>query len=143
MTWTNCAPKWRTYSDDDLKALRPLFVSRAPQRRNGGAAHKDTIYAQPLSLVKQGGVTQKVPLTNLTLKDIDRLADPHRNAKLYAAIRARLEAHGGKADKAFPATDPLRKPDKDGGSLGHDGHRQDERHPGSGRSGQKRQHVAG
>ena len=107
-----------TYSDDDLKALRPLFVSRAPQRRNGGAAHKDTIYAQPLSLVKQGGVTQKVPLTNLTLKDIDRLADPHRNAKLYAAIRARLEAHGGKADKAFPATDPLRKPDKDGHPTG-------------------------
>lgn len=107
-----------TYSEDDLKALRPLFVSRAPQRRNGGAAHKDTIYAQPQSLVKQGGVTQKVPLTSLTLKDIDRLADPHRNAKLYAAIRARLEAHGGKADKAFPATEPLRKPDKDGHPTG-------------------------
>ena len=107
-----------TYSEDDLRALRPLFVSRSPQRRNGGAAHKDTIYAQPQSLVKQGGVTQKVPLTSLTLKDIDRLADKHRNAKLYAAIRARLEAHGGKADKAFPATDPLRKPDRDGNPTG-------------------------
>lgn len=36
-----------TYSDDDLRALRPLFVSRAPQRRNGGAAHKETVYAKP------------------------------------------------------------------------------------------------
>jgi CRISPR-associated endonuclease Csn1 len=86
--------------------LRPLFVSRAPQRRNSGAAHKDTIYAQPERLKEQGGVTQKVPLASLTLKDIDKLIDPHRNEKLYAAIRARLEAHGGKGDKAFPPDNP-------------------------------------
>lgn len=36
-----------TYPEEVLAALRPLFVSRAPQRRNGGAAHKDTIYGQP------------------------------------------------------------------------------------------------
>jgi len=36
-----------TYSEEALEATRPLFVSRAPQRRNSGAAHKDTIYAQP------------------------------------------------------------------------------------------------
>jgi CRISPR-associated endonuclease Csn1 len=44
-----------TYSDDDLKALRPLFVSRAPQRRNGGAAHKETIYAKPHPDHRHGG----------------------------------------------------------------------------------------
>ncbi len=36
-----------TYSPEALGALRPLFVSRAPQRRNGGAAHMDTIYTKP------------------------------------------------------------------------------------------------
>jgi len=36
-----------TYSDDALQSLRPLFVSRAPQRRNSGAAHMDTIYTKP------------------------------------------------------------------------------------------------
>lgn len=36
-----------TYSQDDLNKLRTVFVSRAPQRRNGGAVHKDTIYARP------------------------------------------------------------------------------------------------
>lgn len=36
-----------TYPPDALQALRPLFVSRAPQRRNGGSAHMDTIYAKP------------------------------------------------------------------------------------------------
>lgn len=107
-----------TYPPEALQALRPLFVSRAPQRRNGGAAHKDTIYAQPERLKSKGSVTQKVPLSSLTLKDLDKLADPHRNEKLYAAIRARLEAHGGKADKAFPASDPLRKPDKEGNPTG-------------------------
>jgi CRISPR-associated endonuclease Csn1 len=107
-----------TYSEEALQSVHPLFVSRAPQRRNSGAAHKDTIYAQPERFVAQGGVTQKVALSSLTLKDLDKLIDPHRNEKLYAAIRARLEQHGGKADKAFPANNPLHKPDSEGNPTG-------------------------
>ncbi len=107
-----------SYPQEALEGLHPIFVSRAPQRRNGGAAHKDTIYAQPERLQKSGGVTQKVPLSSLTLKDLDNLIDPHRNEKLYAAIRARLEAHGEKGDKAFPPDDPLRKPDREGNPTG-------------------------
>lgn len=110
--------KFGTYPPEALTTVRPLFVSRAPQRRNGGAAHKDTIYAQPERLKKQGAVTQRVPLASLTLKDLDKLIDPHRNAKLYAAIRQRLEAHGGKGDKAFPPDNPLKKPDRDGNPTG-------------------------
>ena len=110
--------KFGTYPPEALASIRPLFVSRAPQRRNGGAAHKDTIYAQPKRLKAQGGVTQKVPLASLKLADLDKLIDPHRNEKLYAAIRARLEAHGGKGDKAFPPDNPLRKPDRDGNLTG-------------------------
>lgn len=107
-----------TYSEEALQSVHPLFVSRAPQRRNSGAAHKDTIYAQPERLKAQGGVTQKVMLSSLTLKDLDKLIDPHRNEKLYAAIRTRLEQHGGKGDKAFPAGNPLRKPDSEGNPTG-------------------------
>lgn len=107
-----------TYPEQAIQSLRPLFVSRAPQRRNGGAAHKDTIYAQPKSLKEQGGVTQKVSLASLTIKDMDKLMDPHRNQKLYAAIRARLEQFGGKGDKAFTPDNPLHKPDKDGNPTG-------------------------
>lgn len=107
-----------TYSDSDLAALRPLFVSRAPQRRNGGAVHKETIYAQPERLKLQGGVIEKVSLHSLTVKDLDRLVDPHRNVKLYDAIRARLLAHAGKGDKAFGPGNPLHKPDKDGNATG-------------------------
>ncbi|GAA5165227.1 type II CRISPR RNA-guided endonuclease Cas9 [Viridibacterium curvum] len=119
--------KLGTYPEEALQKLRPLFVSRAPQRRNGGAAHKDTIYGQRESLKAQGGVTQKVPLSSLSLADFGepgndkkpcKLIDPHRNEKLYAAIRERLEAHGGKGDKAFPPNNPLRKPDRDGNPTG-------------------------
>ncbi|MDZ7651821.1 MAG: hypothetical protein U5L03_04320 [Burkholderiaceae bacterium] len=60
------------------------------------------VYAQPERLKAQGGVTQKVPLTSLKLKDLDKLIDPHRNEKLYAAIRTRLEAHGGKGRQGLP-----------------------------------------
>lgn len=107
-----------TYTEKDLQQLRTLFVSRAPQRRNGGAVHKDTIYAQSESRQATGSVVQKVPLTSLTIKDLDNLADPHRNAKLYTAIRERLEAFGGKADKAFGPDKPFYKPGKDGQADG-------------------------
>jgi CRISPR-associated endonuclease Csn1 len=106
------------YPQEALEALRPLFVSRAPQRRNSGAVHKETIYAQPEKLKTQGGVTQKVALSSLKLGDLDKLIDPHRNEKLYAAIRTRLEQHGGKGDKAFTPDNPLHKPDRDGNPTG-------------------------
>jgi CRISPR-associated endonuclease Csn1 len=106
------------YPPDAIAASRPLFVSRASQRRNGGAAHKETIYSQPPRLKATGSVTQKVPLRSLTLKDLDSLIDPERNKALYAAIRLRLESHGGKGDKAFPPDKPLLKPDRNGDATG-------------------------
>lgn len=116
-----------SYSAKDLDSLRTLFVSRAPQRRNGGAVHKETIYAQPDNLKQQGGTVEKVLLTNLKLQDFEKLlnpesndhfVDPHRNERLYAAIRQRLEQFGGKADKAFGPDNPFYKPDKDGQPTG-------------------------
>lgn len=89
-----------SYSDENLAALKPLFVSRAPQRLNSGAAHKETIYGQPERLKIQGGVTQKVAVTSLTLKDMDKLIDPHRNEKLYAAIEQWLTGKDAREKRA-------------------------------------------
>ena len=89
-----------TYSDDEIAALKPLFVSRAPQRRNSGAAHKETIYGQTERLAKTNSVTQKVAVTSLTLKDMDKLIDPHRNEKLYAAIAKWLEGKDAREKRA-------------------------------------------
>jgi CRISPR-associated endonuclease Csn1 len=89
-----------TYSTEALEAVKPLFVSRAPQRRNDGAVHKDTIYAQPERLKNQGGVTQKVRVETLTLKDVDKLVEPHRNEKLYATLRKWLETRDANEKRA-------------------------------------------
>ena len=107
-----------TYADSALAAVRPLFVSRAPQRRSRGAAHKETVYAQPPRMREAGSATQRVALSALTLRDLDRLVDPDRNARLYSAIRDRLQQYGGKGDKAFPPDNPLRKPDRNGAPTG-------------------------
>ncbi len=116
-----------SYAQDDLDRLRTLFVSRAPQRRNGGAVHKETIYAQPENLKQQGSTIEKVLLTGLKLQDFDKLlnpessdhfVEPHRNERLYAAIRRRLEEFSGKADKAFGPGKPFYKPDKNGQPTG-------------------------
>ncbi|MCB5191391.1 type II CRISPR RNA-guided endonuclease Cas9 [Methylobacillus arboreus] len=95
-----------TYSEEELDSVKPLFVSRAPQRRNSGAAHKETIYGQTERLKKTGSVTQKVAVASMSLKDLGevidgervncKLIDPHRNEKLYAAIAIWLQ---GKDDR--------------------------------------------
>lgn len=89
-----------TYSEEALAALRPLFVSRAPQRRNSGAAHKDTVYGQPERLKKEGCVTQKIAVTMLTLKDFDNLVEPHRNERLYTALRLWVEGRDEREKRA-------------------------------------------
>ena len=90
-----------TYSDDEIASVKPLFVSRAPQRRNSGAAHKETIYGQTERLAKTNSVTQKQTVTSLSVKDLGevvegervncKLIDPHRNEKLYAVIAGWLQ----------------------------------------------------
>lgn len=116
-----------TYTEAELARVRTLFVSRAVQRRNGGAAHKETIYAKPQAVDASGGIIEKIPLTSLKLQDFDKLLDPnnsdhfidpHRNERLYASIRKRLEDYGGKADKAFGPDNPFYKPDKNNQPTG-------------------------
>lgn len=79
--------KLGTYSPEEIESVRPLFVSRAPQRRSGGAVHKDTIYGNRSSDQAVSAVSQKVPVTSLTVTDMDQLVEPHRNERLYAALR--------------------------------------------------------
>lgn len=132
--------KLGSYPPEALQALRPLFVSRAPQRRNSGAAHKETVYAQPENLKATGSVTQKVSVFDLKPADVDKLVDQHRNGKLYAALhewiqkrderekRAKEIEKGAKESKRELTQDEKteierlralpRKPDKDGNLTG-------------------------
>lgn len=96
---THCE-KLGNYTADDLAQIKPLFVSRAPQRRNSGAAHKETIYGQTERLAKTNSVTQKVSVESLSLKDLDKLIDPHRNEKLYSAIGEWLQGKDAREKRA-------------------------------------------
>lgn len=88
------------YDTEALQSVKTLFVSRAPQRLNSGAAHKETIYGQSEKLAKTGSVTQKVAVTDLKLTDLDKLVEPHRNQKLYAEITAWLKGKDEREKRA-------------------------------------------
>jgi len=79
--------KLGTYSQEEIDSAMPVFVSRAPQRRNGGAVHKDTVYAKRDSLELANAVSQKKSVADLKLSDFDNLIEPHRNERLYTALR--------------------------------------------------------
>jgi CRISPR-associated endonuclease Csn1 len=107
-----------TYATEDLAALRPMFVSRAVQRRNGGAAHKDTVYGKPrpgqrltvidkamkaprVATSKEAGAlaVERVGVLDrdqkgqykFTLDSLDAIVDGQRNARMVHALRLWIE----------------------------------------------------
>lgn len=99
--------------------LMPIRVSRAPQRRSLGQAHKETIRSvgKDGRLLADGQSSINTPLSALSLKDVDNIvgAEDPRNAGLIDAVRERLKAYGGDGKKAFgPDQPPLLKPSKPG-----------------------------
>lgn len=98
-----------TFRADALAAVESVFVCRRQVGKATGSIHKDTI----LSGRRDGeGVmryVKRVRMEDLTLNMLDNLVDVSveegevtgRNRRLYRVLRERLEAHGGKAKKAF------------------------------------------
>ena len=92
--------------------VKPLFVSRAPNRKMTGQGHLETIKSakrlpENISVVKK-------PLTTLKLKDIEKIVGyPNREPALYEALHERLERFKDDPAKAF--AEPFYKPAKDGG----------------------------
>lgn len=98
---------------DSEEEIKPVFVSRKPERKTTGAAHKDTIYRKA-----DGGYIDKVPLTKLTLDkktgEIEKYYAPESDRLLYEALKKRLEEFDGNAKEAF--AEPFYKPKRDGTS---------------------------
>ncbi|MGE3293431.1 MAG: type II CRISPR RNA-guided endonuclease Cas9 [Geminicoccaceae bacterium] len=110
-----------------LAAAEGVFVSRPESRRGRGPAHGDTLYA--FTPNGDGSVTrfQRVAVTKLERKHLERLKDPERSRALKAAAEAwltnaeRLGFKPGKLEK-FAAQHPLCMPTRNGGSgpaVGH------------------------
>ncbi len=102
------------YSNFDVESIRPVFVSRMPQHKVTGAAHKETIKS-PKAL-QDGLLIVKHPLTDLKLNkktgEIEGYYQPSSDKLLYEALRARLLEFDGDGKKAF--TEPFYKPKSDG-----------------------------
>lgn len=102
------------YSNFDVKSIRPVFVSRMPQHKVTGAAHKETIKS-PKAL-QDGFLIVKHPLTDLKLNkktgEIEGYYQPSSDKLLYEALRARLLEFDGDGKKAF--TEPFYKTKADG-----------------------------
>lgn len=104
------------YSNEDIVAIAPIFVSRMPNRKAHGPIHKETI--RSARALEQGASARKVPLTSLKLnKDKSEIEGYDKKAKrddrlLYEALFARLSEFDGDAQKAFSA--PFYKPTNDG-----------------------------
>ncbi len=112
------------YNEEYIRDARPVWVSRAPKRRNRGALHQETI--RSAKYLAESKSVLRTPLENLKLSHLSPLKengkpneetlvgleDP-RNAKLVEALYKRLEAFDGDGKKAFAA--PFHKPLSDGG----------------------------
>ena len=90
--------------------VTPLFVSRAPNRKMSGQGHMETV--KSAKRLNEGISVLRVPLTQLKLKDLEKMVNREREPKLYEALKARLEAHKDDPAKAF--VEPFYKHDKAG-----------------------------
>lgn len=113
---------WTTFRNDALEAVSHVFVSRQPERKATGAAHKDTIKSQRVDPdTGEKTIVKKVNLKKLTPDLLARLVDVEiedgqptgRNKSLYTLLKQRLDEHNGEAGKAFET--PIHMPtNKDG-----------------------------
>ena len=98
---------------DSEEEIKPVFVSRKPERKTTGAAHEATLHRKA-----DGGYIDKVPLTKLTLDkktgEIEKYYAPESDRLLYEALKKRLEEFDGNAKEAFAK--PFYKPKRDGTS---------------------------
>ena len=90
--------------------VTPLFVSRAPNRKMSGQGHMETV--KSAKRLDEGISVLRVPLTQLKLKDLEKMVNREREPKLYEALKARLEVHKDDPAKAFAK--PFYKYDKAG-----------------------------
>lgn len=97
-----------SYPPEALHALRPLFVSRAPQRRNGGGAHLDTIYSisrddrEKQGLIRTDNAIQRIPINKLTEKQLGDIVGSHdeRNAGMIETLRNWLQQRNASEKRA-------------------------------------------
>lgn len=107
------------YTEQIMKFVRPIFVSRMANHKVTGAGHKETVGSAKY-FQSRGISVSKVDLSELKLKTdketgmayIEGYFQPESDTLLYNALIERLQAFDGDAKKAF--VEPFYKPKADG-----------------------------
>lgn len=102
------------YPEYIYESIHPIFVSRMPNHKVTGAAHKDTIRS-PKHFQKEGVVITRTSLTDLKLNkegEIEGYYDKESDWLLYNALKRQLQLHGNDGKKAF--AEEFHKPKADG-----------------------------
>ncbi len=112
---------FRNYDDIDINTIKPIFVSRMPERKITGRAHKDTMRSQ--KFIKQGCnyTVVKKALTNISKQEIEAIIHNPEFKMLYMSdkrtyddIYEKMKEANFKAEKAF--SDGYKKYSKKGNS---------------------------
>lgn len=112
---------FKNYEGIDITKIKPIFVSRMPERKITGKAHDDTMRSQ--KFIKQGYnfTTVKKPLILLSRSEIETIIYNEECSALYLSdklmyddIYVKMQEHNFKASQAF--ADGYRKHSKSGNS---------------------------
>ena len=102
-------PPWPGFVAEARDKLAGVFVSRAERRRARGEAHGATI-RQTVGVDGGLAVYERRGVDSLGEKDLSRIKDPERNAKLMEALREWIAAGKPKDRKPLsPKGDPVSK----------------------------------
>jgi CRISPR-associated endonuclease Csn1 len=107
--FANLDPPWSGFIEEMRAKLAAVFVSRAERRRARGEAHAATV-RQIGERDGQKIVYERKNVDTLTEKDLDRVKDLERNAKLVASLREWIAAGKPKDRRPLsPKGDPINK----------------------------------
>ncbi len=109
------------YDDIDIENIKPIFVSRMPERKITGKAHKETIRSTKFIEKGYNFTVVKKNLKNISKQEIENIVNNKEfeilylsDKKMYDDIYEKMKENDFKADKAF-ATE-YRKHSKNGNS---------------------------
>lgn len=113
--------KFTNYDDVDVTKIKPIFVSRMPERKITGRAHKDTMRSQKFIKNGYNFTVVKKDLRNISKQEIESIVNNEEfkilymsDRIMYDSIYEKMKQNGFKADKAF--ANGYRKHSKNGKS---------------------------
>lgn len=102
------------YDGLNLESIKPIFISRKPEKKETGAAHQETIRSKKRVATQGVSTTRKPVDENLTAEMIERIVDKEGGSKwIYEQLKAKLAEAEGKSKIAFKPPVIIKKAGED------------------------------